>query len=126
MPGHPLGLVAGGLAGTAAAAAGIPVVTHFVAAAAIGLAAALAASGRLVDERSRERAPAFARPSRRLLLLGLLAFCAFALDGAAYNWSAVDLRTEHGAGSAIAAAAFTGFALALALGRLAGDRLVAR
>jgi len=55
-----------------------------------------------------------------------LAFCAFALDGAAYNWSAVDLRSEHQASEALAAAAFTRFALALMIGRLFGDRLVAR
>ena len=124
--GHPLGLVAGGLAGTAAAAADVAVATHFAVVAALGVAGALAATGRLVDEQSRGRQPAFVRPGRPLLLLGLVAFCAFALDGAAYNWSAVDLRTEHGAGPALAAAAFTGFALALALGRLFGDRLAAR
>jgi hypothetical protein len=124
--GHPLGLVAGGLAGTAAAAADLAVATHFAVVAALGVAGALAATGRLVDEESRGRQPAFVRPGRPLLLLGLVAFCAFALDGAAYNWSAVDLRTEHGAGPALAAAAFTGFALALALGRLFGDRLAAR
>ena len=124
--GHPLGLVAGGLTGTAAAAAGVPVVAHFVIAAAAGLACALVAGAWLIEDRGAGRQPALARPSRRLLLLGLLAFCAFALDGAAYNWSAVDLRTEHGAPAALAAAAFTGFALALALGRLFGDRLVAR
>ena len=67
-------------------------------------------------EQARGRQPAFVRPSRRLLLLGRVAFCAFALDGAAYNWSAVDLRTEHDAAAALAAAAFTGFALALAAG----------
>jgi MFS family permease len=38
----------------------------------------------------------------------------------------VHLRRERGAGEGTAAAAFTGFALALAVGRLAGDRLLAR
>jgi len=61
-----------------------------------------------------------------VLLLGALAFCAFALDGAAANWSAVHLRTEHEAPAGVAAAAFTAFALAMAAGRLAGDRLLAR
>jgi MFS family permease len=121
--GHPLGLVAGGSAGTAAAAAGVPVIVHFVVVATVGLAIALAADVWLIGERDQGRRPAFVRPSRRVLLLGLLAFCAFALDGAAYNWSAVDLREEHDAGPALAAAAFTGFSLALAVGRLFGDRL---
>ena len=66
-------------------------------------AAELAAGTRLLAGRTDGRRPAFARPSRTLLLLGLLAFCAFALDGAADNWSAVDLRTEHGASPELAA-----------------------
>jgi MFS family permease len=123
--GHPFGLVAGGLAGAAAAAAGVPVAAHFALVAALGLAGSLAASAALVSEAGGER-PAFARPTRRLLLLGVLAFCAFGLDGAAYNWSAVDLRSEHDAPAGLAAIAFTAFALALAAGRLFGDRLVTR
>jgi MFS family permease len=124
--GHPVGLVAGGLAGTVAAATDLPVAAHFAIAGVIGLGSALAASARLLAERSEGPQPAFARPSRKLLLLGLLAFCAFALDGAAYNWSAVDLRTEHNASLALAAWAFTAFAIAFALGRIIGDRQVTR
>jgi MFS family permease len=124
--GHPLGLVAGGLAGTAAAATGVPVQAHLTAAAAVGLVVGLAAARPLVGERSTPGGRAFAKPSGRLLLLGLIAFCAFLLDGAAYNWSAVHLRSDHGAGGGLAAAAFTAFALALAAGRLTGDSLVAR
>jgi MFS family permease len=124
--GHPLGLLAGGLVGTAAAAAAVPVPAHFAAAAAAGLGAALAAAPRLVAEPEAKARRLLARPRGRLLLLALVAFCAFLLDGAAYNWSAVQLRTEHHAGPGPAAAAFTLFALALAVGRLFGDHLVAR
>jgi MFS family permease len=124
--GHPFGLAAGGLTGTAAAAAGLSVSGHFAAGAGIGLAAALAATAYLVQEPAGDGQPAFVRLSGRLLLLGLIAFCAFLLDGAAYNWSAVHLRDEQGASAGFAAAAFTLFALTLAVGRLFGDRLVAR
>jgi MFS family permease len=124
--GHPVGLVAGGVAGTVAAATDLPVAAHFAIAGVIGLGGALAASARLLAERSEGPQPAFARPSRKLLLLGILGFCAFALDGAAYNWSAVNLRTEHNASPALAACAFTAFAIALALGRTIGDRQVTR
>jgi hypothetical protein len=98
----------------------------FAVVAALGLLAAMAATGRLVREPVADGQPAFVRPSGRLLALGLIAFCAFLLDGAAYNWSAVYLRDERGAGAGIAAAAFTLLSLALAIGRLFGDRLVAR
>jgi MFS family permease len=124
--GHPFGLVAGGLAGTAAAGAGVPVDAHFTAAASLGLVAALAATLVLVRDPARDGQPAFVRPSGRLLLLGLIAFCAFLLDGTAYTWSAVHLRSERDASAAVAASAFTLFALALAIGRLFGDRVVTR
>jgi fucose permease len=124
--GHPLGLVAGGVAGTVAAAAEVPVVAHFAIVAAVGVALAGVATCWLVREQDQRLRSTFALPGGRVLLLGLLAFCAFALDGAAVNWSAVDLRIEHQASEALAAAAFTGFALALMIGRMVGDRLVAR
>jgi MFS family permease len=124
--GHPLGLVAGGVAGTAAAAAEISVRAHFAAAAAVGLVTALAATMVLLREPARDEQPAFVRPSGRLLLLGLIAFCAFLLDGAAYNWSAVHVRSAHAVSAGLAATAFTLFSLTLAVGRLFGDRLVAR
>jgi len=124
--GHSFGLVAGGLAGTVAAGAAVAVPAHFAATTALGLLLAAIATGRLVEETRDGDRPAFARPRGRLLALGALGFCAFLLDGTAYNWSAVHLRESHGAAPGLAAAAFTLFSLALALGRLGGDRLVAR
>jgi hypothetical protein len=55
-----------------------------------------------------------------------IAFFVILIDGAAANWSAVHLRAERDASAAVAAAGFTAFALAVALARLVGDRLVAR
>jgi MFS family permease len=124
--GHPFGLVAGGVFGTLAAASGVPVRTHFALTAVAGVLAGVGATWWLVRERGPDGGPAFARPSRPLVLLGLVAFGAFLLDGAAYNWSAVHLRNERGADPGLAAAAFTLFSLALAVGRLGGDPLVAR
>jgi MFS family permease len=124
--GHPFGLAAGGVLGSAAAAAGIPPVVHFGAVAGVVLVAAAAATAALVREPASPLGQAFARPTGPLLGLGLIAFCAFLLDGAAYNWSAVHLSSEHGAGAGLAAAAFTFFSLTLAVGRLFGDRLVER
>jgi MFS family permease len=123
--GHSFGVLAGGLAGTAAAAAGIGVRPHFAAVAATGLFAGLAATTRLPEGPRAADAPLLARPTGRLAALAAIAFCAFLVDGTAINWSAVDLRAE-GAGPALAAAAFTAFALAVALGRLVGDSLLAR
>jgi MFS family permease len=124
--GHPIGMLAGGLAGTAAAAMGVSVPVHFALVAAVALLPAWAASRFLLHDRAPGRSRAFARPSRRLLLLGSLAFCAFALDGVAFSWSGVDLRSEHAAPEALAAGAFAGFASMLAAGRLVVDRLIGR
>jgi MFS family permease len=123
---HPLGMLAGGLAGTAAAAADLAVAPHFALAGAAGLLAGVTATRWLVDEPRRPRQRLLARPTGPLLLLGVVAFCAFLLDGAANNWTAAHLHGERGASPALAAAGFSAFTAALAVGRLAGDRLVAR
>jgi hypothetical protein len=123
--GHPLGLVAGGLVGTAAATAQVPVSLHFVAVAAVGALLGLLATRWGADEPRGPRQPAFTRPQRRLLLLGAVAFFASVVTGAAENWSAVHLAGERGAGPGLAAAAVTAYAVALAAGRLAGDRMIA-
>ena len=124
--GHPFGLAVGGVAGTAAAATGISVTVHFAVVAAVALVVAMVATTVLLRGPAREGQPAFVRPSKRLMLLGFIAFCAFLLDGVAYSWSAVHLRTQYDGSVGLAAAAFTVFAGALAIGRLFGDRLVAR
>jgi MFS family permease len=67
---HPLGMLAGGLGGTAAAAAGLTVLPHFALAATSGLLAGLAATRRLVSEPRQPRQPLLARPGGQVLLLG--------------------------------------------------------
>ena len=82
----------------------------------------------------RYRARARAGPGRgwrdphspRLLALGLLALCSLISEGAAANWSGLYLRDDLGAQRGFAAAGFAAFSLAMAAGRLAGDRLAAR
>ena len=123
---HPAGMLAGGLGGTAAAAAGLAVLPHLTLAAAVGLLAGLAATIPLISEPRRPRQALLACPSGPLLLLGAIAFCAFLLDGAASNWSAAHLHGEHAASPALAAAGFSALTAALALARVFGDRLVAR
>jgi MFS family permease len=61
-----------------------------------------------------------------LLLMALLATCALLGEGAADGWSAVYLRDDLGAPAGLAALAYAGFCVAMAVGRLTGDRLAAR
>jgi MFS family permease len=137
---HSFGVVAGGVGGTLCAARGVPLTAHFAAMAAIAVVASQLSIGALVSERpadaghdaprDREVRPRAAddarRARRRLVAIGLLASGAFFVEGAASDWSAIELRAVHGAGPGLASAAFTTFSLALALARLGADRLVAR
>jgi len=61
-----------------------------------------------------------------LLLMASLAVCSLLGEGAADGWSAVYLRDNLGASAGVAALAYAGFSVAMAFGRLSGDRLAAR
>jgi fucose permease len=88
---------------------------------------ALAAQAMLPPQ-SRERASGqrFVWPSRHLLGLGLVAFCAFMAEGAIRNWSVVFLQRDLGAAPAVAAAGYAVFSLTMTVGRLTGDWVTAR
>lgn len=70
--------------------------------------------------------PAFALPPRPVLLIAVVAFCAIFGEAAGSDWSAKYLTDVTEAAPAIAAGAYTGFAAMMALGRLAGNAVVAR
>jgi MFS family permease len=123
--GHSFGVLAGALVGTLAAAAGVGVGPHFAAVAAAGLVAGWLATFRLVDEPRERDGRALAWPGGRLAGLAAIAFCAFLIEGSAIQWSAVHVR-DQGAGETVAAGAFATFALAVAVCRLAGDRVIDR
>ena len=61
-----------------------------------------------------------------LLLMALLAACSLLGEGSAEGWSAVYLHDNLGASAGLAALGYAGFSLAMAVGRLSGDRLNAR
>jgi MFS family permease len=146
--------LAGGLIGGAFAWAGVGTAADFTAVA-IPTAAAAALTGRfllgpgeLLAERETLAASdagppappgggdarsAWVRPARRrllwrspLLVLSLLALCSLLGEGAANGWSAVYLRDDLGTSAGFAALGYAAFALTMAFGRLAGDRLADR
>jgi MFS family permease len=124
--GHGAGLLAGALVALGAAAAGVAVLAHVAAVAAASALVGLLASRSLVDDGWAPAREALVRPGSRLLLLGVVAIAAFAIEGIASSWAAVHLRSDHGAGPALATAGYTAFVAALAAGRLGADRLLAR
>jgi len=68
--------------------------------------------------------PTFALPRGPLLLLGLMGFFTLMVEGAMGDWSAVYLRRMLKTGSGLSGVGYTLFSMAMAVGRLTGDRLV--
>ena len=143
---YSFGALAGGLVGGAFAWGNVGPTPDFTAVA-VPLAVLALVAGRFLLARgqgasagaasSREREPMAARPdaaARRrrgvrlspLLVLSGLALCSLLGEGAADGWSAVYLRDNLGTSAGFAAMGYAAFALTMAFGRLAGDRLADR
>ncbi|MEP7024313.1 MAG: MFS transporter, partial [Actinomycetota bacterium] len=65
------------------------------------------------------------RPAAIVALLGAIGLCVLLGEGAVADWSAVYLRDNLGTSAGFAALGCAGFSIAMAAGRLAGDRLAA-
>jgi hypothetical protein len=121
------GLLGGSAVTAIAAAAGVGARIELpVAAAALAAAVGLTGPRLLAGTAADVESAHFALPRGALALPALLMFCAFFVESAAMNWSAVFLSGPAGAGAALAAAAVVVYAGAMGLARLVGDRLTAR
>lgn len=109
------------------AASGLPLQIHLGMVALVMIALVLFRSSTLLDSPvAVTTGPAFALPSRPLIGLAIMAFCALLVESTVADWSAVYLHNTLGSGMALAGAGFVGFSLAMTIGRLYGDRLVER
>ena len=70
--------------------------------------------------------PAFAVPRGAVLVLGAICFAIFLAEGAMLDWSAVFLTEYRQVPEARGGLGFACFAAAMTLGRMTGDRVVAR
>jgi predicted MFS family arabinose efflux permease len=117
------GFASAGVAAIGAAAGVDPRVESL----AVGVALWLAAVGitrRLGTASGHSESGArFALPSRAVVLIGGLCFLAMLTESGIADWSGIYLRHTTGASAAIAATAFTGFSLGMAVARLGGDVL---
>jgi MFS family permease len=125
---YSLGGLTGSLAGGLVAAHGIAPLPHFLGVALIGIILTLFAARFLLPARADAQGTgvAFARPTRTLLALGLVAFCVVLGEGAMADWSAVYLNSTLRAGAGLAAAGYAAFSIVMAIGRGLGDRLTNR
>ena len=123
---YSVGGMAGAASGGLVASLGVNPSTHLLGTALLLLMVVVLASRRLlpteVDSTTTE--PTFALPTRSLVNLGILAFCVMLSEGAMADWSAVYLHQTLKTGLGLAAAGYAVFSLAMAVFRLAGDRLI--
>lgn len=122
----------GGLAGAAGMSAllalGLPLPLAALAVSALLAALVLYLRGGLlpnVGGAAAGHAP-FRMPHGAVLLLGLLCFVSFMAEGSMLDWSAVFLRDFRGFAPSAAGIGYACFSVAMALGRLTGDRLIQR
>jgi len=120
----------GGFAGaggmTLLLSAGLAPVPATIAAALLGLALLAVAGPRLLTGRPDSAGGGFARPRGIVLLLASLAALVFLAEGAILDWSAL-LLTEQGlVGAGGGGIGYMVFSIAMTVGRLFGDRVVAR
>jgi Major Facilitator Superfamily len=119
------GLLGGSAVTAAAAAAGVGVRVQLPAVAvALTLVVLVATPQLLSGTRADVESAHFALPRGGLALPAALMFCAFFVESAAMNWSAVFLNGPAGADAAVSAGAVVAYAAAMGLARLVGDRLM--
>ena len=130
---HSLGGVVGGALAAGAAFAETSVAVHFTMVAVATAVLGFLATRKLVPPSELHAAGDIGdRPgllsgwSRRLLMLGVLAFVFTLAESSALDWSAVLLRDSHDTTAAVAATGLAVFQAAVTLGRLLGDRTIAR
>ncbi|MDP9411873.1 MAG: MFS transporter, partial [Actinomycetota bacterium] len=110
------GGLAGATLGGLVASAGVAPLPHLAAVAALGVVAAALAYRALLPasaDAADEGEPAFARPTRALLGLGVISFCVLLGEGAMSDWSAVYLDGTLETGPGFAAAGYAAFSLAM-------------
>ncbi len=94
-----------------------------------GLTCVLSLAALRLRKRSAEpgqQAGRLAWPSRRMAALCALTGLCFGMEGAMADWIGVYLRGVLNASAALASGAYSGFAFAMACGRLGGDAVVRR
>ena len=123
---------AGGLCGASLgglmAQHGVSPSTHIIGVA-CGLAVALLVARQWLPDlpaKPAEAGPRFAFPEPAMLGLGAIVCCAFLIEGAMADWSAVYLKDTLGTTAAKAALGYAAFSFAMMGLRLAGDQIVAR
>jgi predicted MFS family arabinose efflux permease len=126
-----VGVLAGSGASALASRTGLDTRVQFAIAGVVLAAVAVIASRAVLPDddatdAGAEEPPAFALPSRPVLLIGLVGLCAVFGEQAGMDWSAVYLRHQLHASLSLAALGVSATSLAMAVTRLVGDRVIRR
>jgi MFS family permease len=131
-----LGTVIGGAVGIALTAARTPVLVHLLVATVVmaGLATFAATNLRPLPRTTTAESPDVVSAAPRLravltvqvLLIAVITLAMAFAEGAASDWLPLLMTTDHDAPEVTGSLVFTGFALAMLVGRSAGTPLVAR
>jgi predicted MFS family arabinose efflux permease len=120
----------GGFAGaafmTALLSLGVGTLATVLIAAAMMLAAILAAWPRLLRSKAADGTPHFALPRGVVLIIAVLAAVMFLAEGALLDWSALLITDGNLVDKEHGGTGYMMFAIAMVVGRLAGDAIVAR
>lgn len=75
---------------------------------------------------AKQEGPAFRLPNVAMISIGIIAFCSMLGEGAMADWSTIYLEKVSHADAALAPLGLAAFALAMTIGRLAGDKARSR
>lgn len=78
------------------------------------------------DASKRQSQKVFVKPDKKLLILGLIAFCSLLCEGAMADWSGVYFKKIVVAPAALVSIGYVAFTSTMALGRFLGDWLVTK
>jgi MFS family permease len=125
---YSLGALFGALIGGFVASLNVALLLHFLGVALICALLILGSARFLLPGRedAQKTETKFVWPTRTVLALGLIAFCALVGEGAIGDWSALYLNGTLRTGAGLAAAGFAAFSIIMALGRGVGDSITAR
>ena len=126
-----IGMSLGAGAGALFAKLNVSLLTHLVVISALCAVLIVWATQYLIkDEASNsentEGGGTFQLPTKAILPLGLIAFCAMTGEGSMADWSAIYMNKTIGMSEAFSALAFGAFATAMTLGRIFGDYFIAQ
>lgn len=74
----------------------------------------------------RQRQKAFVKPDKKILLLGMIAFCCLVNEGAMSDWSGVYFKNIVKAPASLITLGYVAFTSTMAFGRFVGDSLVTK